>query len=269
LFHLLAQAYLGPGDEAIYTVHGFLVYKIVILATGATPVVATETEFRADVDAILSRVTPRTRMVFIANPNNPTGTYIPFDEVRRLRQGLPENVILVLDGAYAEYANRNDYEAGIELVATTPNTIMTRTFSKIYGLASARVGWAYCPAPVADVLNRIRGPFNVTSSALAAGEAALGDQNFVAKNRAHNRAERERMAQQIGGLGLDFAPSAGNFILVKFGPRAKEVQEKLRRSGVIVREMEAYGLGDWLRVSIGTEEANARFIELLSEIISA
>ncbi|MEQ8936741.1 MAG: aminotransferase class I/II-fold pyridoxal phosphate-dependent enzyme, partial [Amphiplicatus sp.] len=128
---------------------------------------------------------------------------------------------------------------------------------------------AYCPAPIADVLNRIRGPFNVTSSALAAGEAALGDQDFVAKNRAHNRAERERMAQQLGGLGLDFTPSVANFILVKLGSRARNVQEKLRAGGVIVREMEAYGLGDWLRVSIGTEEANSRFIDLLTEIVGA
>ncbi len=145
LLNLLAAAYLGPGDEAIYSEHGFLVYRIAILARGATPVVAPETELTADVDAILARVTPATRMVFVANPNNPTGTYLSSDEVKRLRTRLPEHVLLVLDAAYAEYVRANDYEAGIELVATTSNTVMTRTFSKIYGLASLRIGWAYCP----------------------------------------------------------------------------------------------------------------------------
>ncbi len=187
LLNLLAQAYLGPGDEAIYTEHGFLVYRIAILARGAVPVVAPEKDLTADVDAILARVTPRTRIVFIANPNNPTGTYLSFDEVKRLRAGLPDDVLLVLDAAYAEYVRRNDYEAGIELVATTHNTVMTRTFSKIYGLASLRLGWAYCPAPVADALNRIRGPFNVSGPAIAAGIAALEDQAHVQR---HGRAQR-------------------------------------------------------------------------------
>ena len=144
LLNLLAQAYLGPGDEAIYSEHGFLVYKIAILARGATPVPAPERDLSADVDAILARVTDATRLVFLANPNNPTGTYLPFDEVKRLHAGLPEHVILVLDAAYAEYVRANDYEAGIEMVATTQNTVMTRTFSKIYGLAALRLGWAYC-----------------------------------------------------------------------------------------------------------------------------
>ena len=153
---MLAHAYLGPGDEAIYTEHGFLVYRIAILANGATPVVAPEKDLKTDVDAILARVTDRTRMVFLANPNNPTGTYIPIDEVRRLRAGLRSDILLVLDGAYAEFVQRNDYEAGLELVATTDNTVMTRTFSKIHGLASLRIGWGYCPSAVADVLNRIQ-----------------------------------------------------------------------------------------------------------------
>src|SRR5262245_11076506 len=167
LLNLLATAYLGPGDEAIYSEHGFLVYKIAILARGATPVGAPETALTANVDAILARVTDKTRLVFIANPNNPTGTYIPFDEVKRLRAGVPDDVLLVLDAAYAEYVRRNDYEAGIELVATTHNTVMTRTFSKIYGLAYLRIGWAYCPAEVADVLNRMWGPSNVLRRAVA------------------------------------------------------------------------------------------------------
>ena len=173
LLNLLAAAYLGPGDEAIYSEHGFLVYKIAILAHGATPIVAPERDLTADVDAILARVSDATRMVFIANPNNPTGTYLSFDEVKRLHAGLPAHVILVLDAAYAEYVRANDYEAGIELVATSENTVMTRTFSKIYGLAALRLGWAYCPAPIADALNRIRGPFNVTGPSIAAGVESL------------------------------------------------------------------------------------------------
>ncbi len=164
LLTMLAHAYLGPGDEAIFTEHGFLLYRIIVLANGATPVVAPESNYRTDVDAILERVSERTKMVFLANPNNPTGTYISFDEVRSLRARLPGHVLLVLDAAYAEYVQRNDYEAGIELVATTENTVMTRTFSKIHGLAGLRLGWAYCPEAVADVLNRIRGPFNISAA---------------------------------------------------------------------------------------------------------
>ena len=168
LLNLLANAYLGPGDEAIYTKHGFLVYPIAIMANGALPVVAIETDFTTNVDAILEKVGPKTKMVFIANPNNPTGTYIPFDEVQRLHKGLPANVVLVLDGDYAEYVYANDYEAGIELVAKSNNVVMTRTFSKIYGLASLRIGWADCPPEIADVLNRIRGPVNLAAPAIMA-----------------------------------------------------------------------------------------------------
>ncbi|MGL4396468.1 MAG: pyridoxal phosphate-dependent aminotransferase, partial [Hyphomicrobium sp.] len=171
ILSLLARGYLGPGDEAIYTEHGFLVYRIAILTNGATPVIAPERALTASIDNILARVTDKTRLVFLANPNNPTGTYVPIDEVRRLRAALPAGVLLVLDAAYAEYVSRNDYEAGIELVSTTDNTVMTRTFSKIHGLAALRIGWAYCPAGVADVLNRIRGPFNLSTASIAAGAA--------------------------------------------------------------------------------------------------
>jgi histidinol-phosphate aminotransferase len=183
---LLAYAYLGPGDEAIYSEHGFLVYDIAIRAAGATPVVAPEKDLTTDVDAILSRVTGRTKMVFVANPNNPTGTYLPFEEVRRLHAGLPDHVLLVLDAAYAEYVRRNDYESGMELAATAENVVMTRTFSKIYGLANLRLGWGFGPAHVIDALNRIRGPFNVSGMAIAAGIAAVRDREFVAKSVEHN-----------------------------------------------------------------------------------
>jgi histidinol-phosphate aminotransferase len=169
LLNLIARAYLADGDEAIHTTHGFLVYPIATLGTGAKPVVAAETDYTANVDAILKLVTPRTKLVFLANPNNPTGTYLPFDEVKRLHQGLPPNVLLVIDAAYAEYVRRNDYEAGIELVATSDNVVMTRTFSKIHGLAALRLGWMYGPPHVVDAVNRIRGPFNVNAAAIQAG----------------------------------------------------------------------------------------------------
>ena len=203
LLSLLAHAYLGPGDEGIFTTHGFLVYRIAILANGATPVVAPEKDLRTDVDAILACVTPRTKIVFLANPNNPTGTYIPIDEVRRLRAKLPENMLLVLDAAYAEYVVRNDYEAGLELVATTNNTVMTRTFSKIYGLAALRIGWAYCPAAIADVLNRIRGPFNLSNAAIQAGAAAMEDVAHVEAAAAHNEAWLPRLTEGLEKLGLN------------------------------------------------------------------
>src|SRR5947199_1201610 len=186
LLNLLARAYLQDGDEAIHTTHGFLVYPIATLGAGATPVVAPEKDFTASVDEILKRVTPKTKMVFLANPNNPTGTYLPFDEVKRLHRGLPAHVLLVVDAAYAEYVSHNDYESGIELVATSENVVMTRTFSKIHGLAALRLGWLYGPAHVVDAINRIRGPFNVNAAAMAAGVEAIGDAAHVEAARAHN-----------------------------------------------------------------------------------
>ncbi|MFV0367142.1 MAG: histidinol-phosphate transaminase [Hyphomicrobiaceae bacterium] len=268
---LLAHAYLGPGDEAIYTEHGFLVYRIAILANGATPVVAPEQNLKTDVDAILQRVTEKTRMVFLANPNNPTGTYIPIDEVRRLRAGLRGDILLVLDGAYAEYVQRNDYEAGIELVATTENTVMTRTFSKIHGLAALRIGWGYCPAGVADVLNRIRGPFNLSSAAIAAGTAAIADAAHVEKAVAHNSKWVPWLETEIAKLGLTVTPSVANFILIHFpgdsGRTAKDADAFLKSKGIILRKVGAYGLGSCLRMTIGTEDENRRTVAALSEFM--
>ena len=186
LLSYITNAYMGPGDEGLYSEHGFLVYRIAILAAGGTPVVAPEKDYRTDVDALLARVTYKTKIVYLANPNNPTGTYIPFDEVKRLHAGLPSHVLLVLDAAYAEYVRRNDYESGLELVATSENVVMTRTFSKIYGLANLRIGWMVAPAHVADAVNRIRGPFNMNGPALAAGIAAVQDEAHVMKAIEHN-----------------------------------------------------------------------------------
>lgn len=273
LFHLLAQAYLGPGDEAVYTEHGFLVYRIAILAAGAEPVIAPERDLTADVDAILECVTPRTRAVFLANPNNPTGTYLPFQELRRLRNGLPGNVLLVLDGAYAEYVNKNDYEAGIELVSTAPNTVMTRTFSKIYGLAAARVGWAYCPAHVAEALNRVRSPFNLAGPSMAAAVAALEDYAHVEAAKAHNAVWREWVTLRLRELGYDIGPSAGNFVLIPFekkaGRTAQDADAHLIKRRIILRQVGAYMLPDALRMTIGLEHENRAVIEALREFRSA
>jgi cyclohexadieny/prephenate dehydrogenase len=214
-------------------------YPIATLASGAKPVVAPEKEYRADVDAMLARVSDRTKIVFLANPNNPTGTYLPHDEVRRLHRGLPSHVLLVLDAAYAEYVRRNDYEAGLELVATTQNTVMTRTFSKIYGLAALRLGWAYCPAAVADALNRTRGPFNVGAPSIAAGVAALEDRAHVDTAVAHNDQWLPWLATEIGKLGLEVTPSIANFVLIHFPAdktrNALAADEYLKSRGIILR----------------------------------
>ena len=272
LLQLLAHAYVGPGDEAIYSQYGFLVYPIAIQSNGAIPVVAPEKDYLADVDAILARVTERTRMVFLANPNNPTGRYLPFSEVKRLHAGLPEDVLLVLDAAYAEYVRRNDYEAGLELVATSSNVVMTRTFSKIYGLAALRLGWAYCPAHVADVLNRVRGPFNISAPAIAAGAAAMADQEFVERAVAHNDTWLSWLSKELRALGLDVTPSVGNFVLVHFaaggGRDAHAADAHLQDSGFVVRRMDAYGLPGALRISVGTEEANRGLVACLKEFLS-
>jgi histidinol-phosphate aminotransferase len=271
LLNLIARAYLQDGDEAIHTTHGFLVYPIATLGAGATPVVAAEKNFTADVDAILAKVTPRTKIVFLANPNNPTGTYIPFDEVKRLHAGLPKNVLLVLDAAYAEYVRRNDYESGIELVATSENVVMCRTFSKIYGLAALRLGWLYGPAHVVDALNRIRGPFNVGAPSIAAGVAAIADTAHVENSRQHNEKWLAWVSEEVTKLGLKVTPSVGNFILIHFpetkGKTAKEADALLTSHGCLLRAVAGYHLPNALRMSIGTEEANKLVVATLAEMM--
>ncbi|PZF77394.1 histidinol-phosphate transaminase [Aestuariivirga litoralis] len=272
LLQLIAHAYLSPGDEAIYSQYGFLVYPIAIQSNGATAVVAPETDYLADVDAILARVTARTRIVFLANPNNPTGRYLPFSEVKRLHAGLPPHVLLVLDAAYAEYVRRNDYEAGIELVATAENVVMTRTYSKIFGLAALRLGWAYCPAHVADVLNRVRGPFNISAPAIAAGVAAIEDHDFVERAVAHNEQWLPWVTRELTSLGLEVTPSVGNFVLVHFPHTDKHnahaADAFLQEHGFVVRRMDAYGLPAALRITVGTEEANRGLVSCLRDFLS-
>jgi histidinol-phosphate aminotransferase len=271
LLNLLARAFLRDGDEAIYTTHGFLVYPIATMSTGAKAIAAPEKDFTASVDAILKAVTPATKIVFLANPNNPTGTYIPFDEVKRLQKALPSNVLLVLDAAYAEYVQRNDYESGIELVATTDNVVMTRTFSKIYGLAALRLGWMYGPAHVVDAVNRIRGPFNVNAPAIAAGIAAIKDATHVERARAHNTQWLAWLTNEIGKLGLPVTPSAANFVLIHFpdtkGRTAKDADAFLTKRGLILRQVGAYKLPNALRMSVGTEEANRLVVQALKEFL--
>ena len=272
LLTLLARVYLADGDEAIHTTHGFLVYPIATLSTGAKPVVAAETNYTADVDAILAAVTARTKIVFLANPNNPTGTYVPFDEVKRLHRDLPPRVLLVLDAAYAEYVRRNDYESGIELVATSDNVVMCRTFSKVHGLAAVRLGWMYGPAHVVDAVNRIRGPFNVSAPASAAGIAAIQDVEHVERSVAHNEKWRAWLTAEIGKLGLDVTPSAANFILIHFphanGKSAAEADKVLTTRGLILRQVSAYGLPNALRMSVGCEEANRLVVATLAEFMA-
>ncbi len=271
LINLLAQAYLGPGDEAIYTTHGFRIYPIFTLAAGGKPVVAAEKNYTADVDAIIAAVTERTRIVFIANPNNPTGTYLSFDEIKRLHRALPPKVLLVLDAAYAEYVSRNDYESGIELVATSDNTVMTRTFSKIHGLAALRLGWMYGPASVVDAVNRIRGPFNVNTPAMMAGIAAIEDAAHAEASRAHNARWLPWLSEEIGKLGLTVTPSVANFVLIHFptakGRGAQDADKFLLSRGLILRQVGSYHLPNALRLTVGTEEANRLVVKALAEFM--
>ncbi|MEP9399260.1 histidinol-phosphate transaminase [Mesorhizobium sp. KR2-14] len=270
---LLTQTYMQPGDEGIFTEHGFLVYRIYIQAAGGVPVVAKEKNETADVDAILAAVTDKTRIVFLANPNNPTGTYLPFEEVRRLHAGLPGNVLLVLDAAYAEYVRRNDYEAGIELVSNSQNVVMTRTFSKIHGLGGVRLGWAYAPAHVVDALNRVRGPFNVNAAAIEAGVAAMRDRAHVEHTVAHNEQWLAWLTEELTRLGLRVTPSVGNFILIHFPDDGKHsaaaADDYLGERGYILRRVAGYGFPNALRMTVGTEEANRGVVAALTEFLKS
>jgi histidinol-phosphate aminotransferase len=272
LLSLITNAYVAPGDEGIYTTHGFLVYRIAILGAGGTPVVAEERRHTANVDAILAKVTRKTKIVFLANPNNPTGTYVPFDEVKRLHAGLPPHVLLVLDAAYAEYVRRNDYASGLELVATSENVVMTRTFSKIYGLAGLRLGWMVGPAHVIDAVNRIRGPFNVNGAAIAAGVAAIADEAHVAAAAAHNDEWLPWLTRRIEALGLSVTPSVGNFLLIHFptepGRTARDADAFLTSRGLVLRRVEPYGLPHALRLTIGSAEANGLVADALQDFMT-
>ncbi len=265
ILQLLIQAYGGPGTELIMSAHGFSIYEIAGKLAGCRIRKAPEKKLTTDVDAILALLTPATRMVFIANPNNPTGTMISDAELQRLRANLPPDVLLVIDAAYAEYVE--NYDGGIGLVDTGDNTVMTRTFSKIYGLGGARLGWGYAPLPIVDVLNRLRGPFNVSTAAAAAGMAALADPNWVTEGRAHNTRARTKLAAQLTAAGLKIHPSEANFLLVEYQTpeRAVAADQYLRSRGVIVRNVKSYGLPNCLRITIGTHDE----CDLIAESLSA
>ncbi len=257
IISLLTKAYAGPGDEVLFSRHGFAMYPIATLAAGATPVMAPEQDYRADIGAMLELVSERTKIVFLANPNNPTGSYVTAGLVERLHAGLPPHVLFVVDAAYAEYVTRNDYTDGLELAQKHDNVAMMRTFSKIYGLAALRVGWCYAAPAVCDVLHRTRGPFNVNAAAQAAALAALDDVGHIDRARAHNDIWLPWFAEQVEQLGLAVLPSIGNFVLVGFpaeeGRDADAAEAHLKKDGIIPRPVAGYGLPDFLRITVGLE----------------
>lgn len=254
----LCQAYAGPGDEVLYTEHGFSMYRISALGAGATPVAAPEHERVTDVDALLAACTHRTRLVFIANPNNPTGTMIGGNDLARLADGIPEQAILVLDGAYAEFVP--GYDGGAGLASDRPNVVMTRTFSKLYGLGGLRIGWGYGPRAIIDVLNRLRGPFNLSGTALTAAEAAIRDRTFADRCLAENARLRVWLAEALAAIGVPSDVSHTNFILARFRDtaEAEACDAHLKRDGLIVRKVGGYGLPDCLRITVGDDAACRR-----------
>jgi len=269
ILHLLAQAYVGPGDEAILTEHGFLVYPIVTQAAGGKPVVVAEKERVTDVDAILAAVTPRTRLVFLANPNNPTGTMIGGNALARLADGLPGNVLLVLDGAYAEFVG--GYDGGLSVMQGRDNVFMTRTFSKLYGLGGLRIGWGYGPPEIIDALNRIRGPFNLSEPQMAAAIAALGDREHIERSLAENARLRVWLARALAEQGVVSDTSTTNFLLARFADAAEAhaCDDWLQEQGIIVRRMDAYGLGQCLRITIGDEASCRRVAHAVAQFKAA
>ncbi|WP_421988655.1 histidinol-phosphate transaminase [Roseococcus sp.] len=266
LLAYLILAYGGEGTELVMSAHGFTMYDLSGRYAGCTVIKVPEKNLTADVDAILAAVGPRTRIVCIANPNNPTGTLLPSAEMRRLRAGLRGDILLVIDAAYAEYVTDPDFDPGNALVDASGNTVMTRTFSKIFGLGGLRLGWAYMPAEVMDIVGRIRGPFNVNAAAQAAGIAALSEPGWVEKSIAHNVEWRGRLAAALEAVGIKAWPSHGNFFLADFGTaeKAKAADAYLRARGLIVRAMGSYGLGQCLRITIGTGEECTLVAEALT-----
>ena len=271
IIDLIALAYAGVGDEVVHSAHGFQMYPIAAHAVGAMPVAAPEVNLTADIDAILGAVSERTRIVFLANPNNPTGTFVTRSEMARLHAGLPDDVLLVIDSAYAEYVTQAAYEPGIELARAYDNVVMTRTFSKIYALASLRVGWAYGPAEIIGILDRIRPPFNVNAPAIAGAIAALDDRKHIETARRHNDEVLPWFKGEVEALGLTVNPSAANFVIVHFDPdtpkNAEAAYQYLFDRGIVTRRVGGYGLPDWVRMSIGTREEMTIVRDALKEFL--
>lgn len=266
LISLLVRAYAGAGDEVLFPQYGFLMYPICAKAVGATPVLAPENDFRTDVDALLKAVTPKTKMLLLANPNNPTGSYITREELKHLCEKVPPHVLILLDSAYAEFVQAADYSDGRDMVDAHPNVVMLRTFSKIYGLAALRLGWGYCSPEVAGVVNRVRGAFNVNAPAQAAGVAALADTDFLKRTIDMTTTGRKYLAENIGALGYRVLPSVGNFLLIEFGENAEKIRLGLKDKGIFIRQMGAYNLPRHLRVTVGTADDNARLVNELKKL---
>jgi histidinol-phosphate aminotransferase len=271
IFTLLCQVYCEPGDNVVQGQYGFLAYKIAARAAQAEVRFAPEPQRRIDIDEILAQVDDRTRIVFVANPSNPTGTWNTRDEIARLHKALPGHVILVLDGAYAEFVDTADYEDGVALARRAENIVVCRTFSKIYGLAALRIGWGYAPIAMIDALERIRAPFNVNTPGQAAAVAALGDDGFLERSRALVQTWRPWLAQQFVDMGLEVTPSQGNFLLARFskqaGRTAAEAEAFLAARGVLVRGLAGYGLGDSLRITVGLEAENRAIVDALKAFL--
>ena len=265
IIHFLCQAYAGPKDEVLFTEHGFLMYRISALAAGATPVSVRERERTTDVDAILAACSRKTKLVFIANPNNPTGTMIGLPEIARLADGLPKQAILVIDGAYAEYVE--GYDGGAGLATERANVFMTRTFSKIYGLGGLRIGWGYGPKAIVDVLNRIRGPFNLSTAQLDAAEAAVRDRDHVERCREENARMRTWLAAALAERGVPSDTSMANFILARFADpvEAEACDRYLQSQGLIVRRVAGYGLPNCLRITVGDEASCRRVAHAIGQ----
>ncbi|MCX7684438.1 MAG: histidinol-phosphate transaminase [Acetobacteraceae bacterium] len=264
---LLLLAYTGEGTEIVMSAHGFLMYDLAGRWAGARVIKVPEPDLKPEVDALLAAVGPRTRAVCLANPNNPTGAFLPASEIARLRENLRPDVLLILDSAYAEYVTRPDYDPGQGIVDRYGNTVMTRTFSKVFGLGGARLGWCYTTPEIADVLNRVRGPFNVNAPAMAAGIAALNEPGWIERSVAHNGEWRAKLTAALSAAGYRVWPSEGNFLLLGFGTpdRAKAADAFLKARGIIIRGMAAYGLPQCLRLSIGLAEENEAVIAALSD----
>ena len=263
LIALLCKAYAGPGDEVLFSAHGFLMYRLSAMAAGAAPVAAPEQDLTADIEPMIARLGPHTKLVFLANPNNPTGTMVGDAEIARLADALPPQALLVLDSAYAEYVRASGHDSGAALVKARDNVVMLRTFSKIHGLAALRVGWAYAPEHVIGVLNRVRGPFNVNGAALAAAEAAIRDTGYVEHCAVTNEVWRDWLTKEVRAAGFAVTSSHGNFILVDTGGHTAEVDAHLKSRDVIGRRVDGYDLPGHLRVSVGDEEGCRAVAEAL------
>ncbi len=266
ILEMVARAFLAAGCSAVFSHHAFAIYALATQAAGAEGIAAPAREYGHDLDALLAAIRPDTRVVFIANPNNPTGTWLPNVDILGFMQRVPENVIVVLDEAYGEYLPQDQQSDALAWLQQFPNLIVSRTFSKAYGLAGLRVGYGLASAAVADMLNRVRQPFNVSSLGLVAAAAALDDTDFIARSYALNQLGMRQIVQGVLLLGLDYIPSYGNFVAVRVGNGANRYQQLLRH-GVIVRPIGNYGLPEYLRVSIGLAAENTQFLQALESVI--